>query len=465
MGRGFQLIMTDYPWNFIEDAHLYTPQYVPSAADRPFFQPSDALPGAQQIWDPSLLREPGGRIFFDTTPRVVQWDRLPGNNGTLEIAPEKGGYAEAFLDAQRAFPNATWEVFPSTTADSHSSGPLNNGHPGVGCFFARSADAQKELRICRIAQMNGGRDVTVHVTIREQGVVTYDNSTDVHHNVVTGLGDAFRIVLVQSGPRTRVSLMTGNAVLPDGTMGWIQHAVNATRGNGAVFFVNGALVKQGLSATNEAIFTGTTLNGQPVTLAQLQQNGARIRDLSFCLDGSCRHLTRPSHDTTRRQGGAIWVGVHETEGRVFGQWRTLYTTDRFEVATSGLGQVPVYEKFELNRSAGTNFVPLYRCVDWRRDYHQHWLSTDGTCPNPNTKEAFAQSAGIMGYISTVQQPGMAPLWHLRKGTQNAGSADTHDHYFAVGDAQRNVKQNNEGYSLVGTTPVGYVYTPATLPVP
>jgi hypothetical protein len=86
-----------------------------------------------------------------------------------------------------------------------------------------------------------------------------------------------------------------------------------------------------------------------------------------------------------------------------------------------------------------------------------------SCPNPNTKDPFAQSAGIMGYISTQQLPGMLPLWHLRKGTQNAGSADTHDHYFAVGDTQRDVKQNQEGYTLVGIAPIGYVYTPATLP--
>ena len=82
--------------------------------------------------------------------------------------------------------------------------------------------------------------------------------------------------------------------------------------------------------------------------------------------------------------------------------------------------------------------------------------------NPNTKEAFAKNAGRIGYIATIQLPGTQALWHLRLGTHNNASGDTHDHYFAVGDAQRDVKINS-GYSLVGVQPVGYVYTPSSLP--
>ncbi|HXJ39193.1 MAG TPA: Ca2+-dependent phosphoinositide-specific phospholipase C [Bryobacteraceae bacterium] len=466
VSQGYQLLMTDYPWNFIEDAKAtaLNPLHVPSIADHAFFEAAD-VSGKIRNWDPSLLREPGGRITFDTSPRFLQNDRLSDASGTLEQDPAKKGYGEAFKDFPRGVPPMTWEIFPSTTSDSHSSGPRNNGHPGEGCFFARSIDARDELRVCRIAQMNDARDVAVRVTIKEGGSITYDNLTNVHRNVVTGLGDAFRIAiwLDFANDRSRVSVMTGNAVLPDDSMDWIQHTVNSTRGNGAEFFVHGILSRQGLSATNEVIFTGTTLNGQTIALNQLTKSGSYINDLSYCLDAGCRHASRPSHEVIRRQGGTVWVGVHETEGRVFGQWRTLYTTDRFEVSTSGLGQFPVYEKFLLAQMPGTNFTPLYRCVDWRRDYHQHWLSPDGACPNPNTKEPFAQNAGMLGYISTQQLAGMAPLWHLRKGTQNAGSADTHDHYFAVGDAQRDVKRDQEGYTVVGTVPIGYVYTPATLP--
>src|SRR5262249_34404416 len=157
--------------------------------------------------------------------------------------------------------------------------------------------------------------------------------TNGHRNVVTGLGDAFRIViwLDFANGRTRLSVMTSKTVLPDGSMDWIQHTVNSTRGNGAEFFVQGVLSRQGLSPTNEVIFTGTTLNGQNITLNQLTQSGSYINDLSYCLDSACRHASRPSHEMIRRQGGVVWVGVHETEGRVFGQWRTLYTKDHFEV--------------------------------------------------------------------------------------------------------------------------------------
>ena len=460
---GYQMLMTDYPWNFLEDDSLKNPGYVPSAVDRPSFQPHDAITSMPQQWDPSLLREQGGRIFFDTAIRYTAADRLT-DTGILEVAPDKTGYAEAFVDVTDSSSRA-WEVFPSTTAVTHGAGPRNNGAPGTGCFFARSPDGASEVRVCRIALMNGGRDVAVHVTVRDQGAVVYDNTSTVHKNVVTNtLGDAFRVVVTPGEGRTQVSVMTANVVAPDGTMWWVQHPVNAARGgNNASFYVSGRLTRQGLAADHEVVFTGTTLDGQPVTLAQLQTSGGRVRDESFCLDNSCRQMGSPSHLMTRRSGGTIWVGVHETEGRVFGQWRTLYTTDRFEVATSGLGQLPRYEKFELSQFPKAGYTALYRCVDWRRDYHQHWLSTDGSCPNPNTKEPYAKSAGIVGYIATTQQPNMQPLWHLRKGTQNAGSADTHDHYFAVGNTERDIKQNNEGYSLVGTTPVGYVYTPATLP--
>ena len=464
--RHYQMIMTDYPWNFIEDYKLWNPSYAPSAADRPFFQMSDAI-GGPQTFDPDTLVEPGERIFFDTAPRFTAPDRWHDGVGAREVAPEKTGSAEALLGPTVARIATTWEVFPSTTAESHSHGPRNNGEPGTGCFFARSADLQNEVRVCRVADMNGGRDVTVHVTVREQGVVTYDNQANVHKNVVDAfstLGDAFRIEVLPDRSGTEVSLMTSNTVLPNGGMEWVLHPVNKARGTGRTFMVNGILSQQGLSATNEVVFTGTTLNGQPLRLAQLQQkNGARIFDLSFCLDGSCRHSTRPTHEIIRRTGGNVWVGVHETEGRVFGQWRTLYTTDRFEVTTSGLGQFPRYEKFEVAQYPSSGFVPLYRCVDWRRDYHQHWLSIDVSCPNPNTKEAFAQNAGLMGYISTQPLPGTQPLWHLRKGTHNAGSADTHDHYFAVGDGERDIKRDQEGYSVVGSAPVGYVYTASTLP--
>jgi len=466
ISQGFQMLMTDYPWNFIEDiwrTSPLNPKGAPTRVDKPFFEQADTDPQMVHSWDQSLLVEPGERILFDTAPRFIEFDRLSDSAGTLENNPAKTGYAEAFIDEKRTVSNSAWEVFPSTTSDTHGAGPRNNGRPGIGCFFARSSDAQSELRICRVAQMNGGRDVTVHTTVKEHGVVTYDDSTNVHKNVVTGLGDAFRIVLSLQEGATRVSVMTGNAVLPDGTMDWIQHPVNTLRGNGATFLIHSLLSRQGLAANNEVLFVGTKLNGQPVTLSQLTTTGGRVVDLSFCLDGSCRRYAAASHEMLRRAGNAVWVGVHETEGRVFQQWRTLYTVDRFEVTTSGLGRFPVFEKFELSKFPRASFVPLYRCVDWRRDYHQHWLSTDGTCPNPNTSEAFAQSAGIIGYISTQQLPGMQPLWHLRKGTSNAGSADTHDHYFAVGDAQRDVKKNNEGYSLVGGAPVGYVYTPTTLP--
>jgi hypothetical protein len=131
-----------------------------------------------------------------------------------------------------------------------------------------------------------------------------------------------------------------------------------------------------------------------------------------------------------------------------------------------LYQYQTFDKFLVKKDTpqpGTKMTALYRCVDWRRDYHQHWLSTDPACPNPNTKEPYAKTGGRVGYVATVAVPGTQPLWHLRKGTHNAGSADTHDHYFAVGNAQRDVKIKKEGYNLVGNAPIAWVYMKGQLP--
>jgi hypothetical protein len=477
LSRGYQLIMTDYEWNFINDVRRNVPGSFPwpSLVNRPFFEAADVIPGASRQWKEAALTEPGNRIYFNTTNRFVEADRIDPGSGTRETDPTKMGHAEAFIDQPegpaRERSVEDWEVFPSTTMISHGAGPQNDGTPGDGCFVARSFDSRNEVDVCRVVETNGGRDVAVHLTVRQNGQVKYEDRSKLHKNVVRdqSLGDAFRVRLTRliHERATIVEIWTANSVAPDGSMEWVRHPVHSALAGGSDIRVGGLLSRQGLAQWNDGVFTGTKLNGADVTLPQFNTKGHAVVDLSWCVTGSCRQSPRPTHETIRSSTtGTAFVGVHETEGRVFGQWRTLYTTDRFEVATSGLYQFQNYNKFLLMKDdppPGAPFVQLFRCVDWRRFYHQHWLSIDPSCPNPNTKEAYAQNAGRMGYIATKALAGTQPLWHLRKGTHNDGSADTHDHYFAVGNAQRDTKIQQEGYGLVGNVPVGFVYTDGSLP--
>jgi hypothetical protein len=135
--------------------------------------------------------------------------------------------------------------------------------------------------------------------------------------------------------------------------------------------------------------------------------------------------------------GGTYARVHEAKGQVFGeQDRHVYTSDRFEATTSGLTQSFTDSKFVLRTDApDASWATVYRCVDWRRDMHTFWLSTSPACDNSGDDPG--QRNGAIGFISTVNRPNMAPLFHLRRGTHNATGVgtgtpehDTHDHVFA-----------------------------------
>jgi hypothetical protein len=229
---------------------------------------------------------------------------------------------------------------------------------------------------------------------------------------------------------------------------------------------------QGLEQFGDGVFTGTRLNGQPLKYSELSlvsqypdnRPTGYTYDLSYCgSDGSaCTPRTYGPHDSVS-VNGVQYARVHQAHGnRYGGQDRTLYTTSRLEATTSGLPDF-VDTKFLLRASPPDNtWLPLYRCIDWRRDMHVYWLSTTPACNNSGDDPG--QPNGILGYLSTVKLPNTLPLYHLRKGTENATGIgtmtpehDTHDHYFAVGDGDK----QKSGYSLFGDQPLGYVY--ASLP--
>jgi len=66
------------------------------------------------------------------------------------------------------------------------------------------------------------------------------------------------------------------------------------------------------------------------------------------------------------------------------------------------------------------------------------------------------NGGVAGFIGTRStNPKMMPLYHLRKGTHNAGSDNTHDHYYALGDAERDAVKASDGYEVAEL--VGWVF--------
>ncbi len=481
VSKGWQIVMTDYPANFILDVRSVRSPQIPSRVDQPFFHAAEVGLPSKNNFAPNALIEPGSRIYFDTANRITDYDLLDISEGEALIHgakhtndPTKRGAAKLVRVApqREREPVEDWEVFSSTSMVGHSAGPLETTPFGEGCIdVGSSADYSGDLlRVCRNPVSTDDRLVNVEVTTWLSGKIFYSKQTALPHHIVqtAPIGDALRVRVDRTGNGTTISVFTAAEMNPDGSPLWIPYPDNP-------FHFTRDLAIQGLFQVNDGVFTGTRLNGRLIpfsefNLAQIFPGGATAGtayDLSFCTDGSCRGQPLDSHESVSTgRGGDSYIGIHETEGSVYDQWRTLYTTDVFEVRSSGLNQFPVFNKFMLlksNPKPGKPMTPLYKCIDWRRDYHQHWLSTDQSCPNPNTKEPYARSGGQIGYIATRPLPETQPLWHLRKGTQNAGSADTHDHYFAVGNAQRDVKINKEGYSLVGPAPVGWVYVQGALP--
>jgi hypothetical protein len=435
----YQQYQTDFPWNTIFSRKPLSTVSL-SVPEQPFFERAQILKNSvRHQFDPNALREPGARLYFSHDDPLNPVDASITSSADTD-----------------------WQVQPSTTTVTHDGVLQPQAQPGsLGCLFARAPRSGDQVEVCRKTLGSSNRAVQIIVSVTEAGVVRQTTYTVPHQEPnYRDVGDLLKMQVVSGGRVVR--LWTSGTMGPDGTPRWNRLPI------GDLSF-RWPLTTQGLRALGDVLFVGPRFNGQLVTRSFFPSITVErlVQDLSWCIDGACIQAYRPDHiDLSTDRSGAAYVGVHESEGRVFGQWRTLLTTDRFEVTNSGLYQFQTFNKFLLLRDdpkAGEPMTALYGCVDWRRDYHQHWVSTDPSCTNANTKDPYAENEGRIGYIATTQLPGTLPLWHTRKGTQNDGSADTHDHYFAVGDSQRNVKIQNEGYELVGNAPVGWVYTKGKLP--
>jgi hypothetical protein len=474
VSQKLQILMTDYPWNFITDAQYgapLNPAKLPSRPDRPFFERADTDTGVRPLACKDDLREPGSRIYFNTAERFVNSDVLAAAAGRLEKDPAKTGFGEAFLarpDQPTNVNTDVWEVYPATTIDSHGKGPLNASRPArysKGCFFARNDPGATEMiTVCRYPAGNDKRNVFVEVGMQRAGKPFESFNDLVPHNTAGGRpGDSFRIVVERLFPSrtTAVQVFTANAVGPDGSVLWQLHPLHDRLGP-RIFFST-LLTRQGLRQEGNGVFTSTRLNGRPVPLSSLTVLGSHVADLSWCDDGSCRFARPLSPETVVTHSGVKYVEVHEATGKVFGQPRTLLTTDGHELFAGGLTASRAARKFLLRRDPpgfGTPWAAVHRCVDWRENIHMSWIDTDPGCPND--RGAPGLDGGVLGFIAT--DPAMRnvqPLWHLRlEATSHGESAD--DHLFAVGDGER-AAGLARGYKQVGAGPVGFVNTDAFPP--
>jgi hypothetical protein len=466
VASGFQMLMTDYPVNFASDVAPWNPSGLPSNVGHPFFEAADVGMATTRHFPLDALREPGQRIYFDTTNRNTNFDITDPAAENMTADPNKLGQARLVRPAPSASvePFDDWEVFPATSMTGHSQGPLETTPFGTGCVDAGSADGADLIRVCRRPNADDQRSVAVTVNIIQGGTQTDYNETLVHPNVIQGqpFGDALRLFVARGGASTTVTVLTAAEMTPGGSPRWSPYSAGP-------WTFGQDLPIQGLVQIGDGLFAGTRLNGAPIHFSDFTPDAtfpSYSLDVSFCTDGSCRGVPLPSPETVVVGADeATYVGVHEVEGPVFnGQWRTLYTTNRFEVVAGGLHQYPAMNKFFLRRNRlDATWQPLYRCIDWSRDIHSYWLDVDPSCPNDSGLDA--RSSGVMGYLSTQPLAGAQPLYHLRKGTYNAITLgpNTYDHYFAVGDAQRQAKLGM-GYSDVAPAgwtgplpqPLGYV---------
>jgi hypothetical protein len=510
VASGFQLFMTDFPANFISDFFQHEGPDLPSRVDRPFFEAYDVGLGARREFPYDSLREPGQRIYFETGQRWL--DRASVEAGTprrahdlrkgdedqlvLENDPLKQGEARLMRTAppRAEEPVEDWEVAPSTSMETHTDPaevqadkhpPLELTPFGKGCFVAESklnASVNRDgdfVQLCRDVSSDNARDVYVEVTAHGGSAGdSFHKREQLHLHVVQGqaLGDVLRVRVDRGGAGTTVTLWTAAEANPDGTL--FYQPLDA-----GPFHFDTDLIEQGLLQENDGVFTGTRLNGGPLDFAQFravsrlgaEQPVGHITDLSYCgADGqACRPRAYGRRETIQTPDGD-YVRVHQAHGELFkNQARTLYTTNRFEAYSSGLGEVTEGKLLLRNAAPDASWAPVYRCVDWHRDMHVYYLSLSLGCENPGGDRGMPSGGEdylpdpdgggrhVLGYISRTPGPGLVPVYHLRDGTGNATDGhNTHDHLYAVGDADRDAwKARNTEFQNLGI----FGYAPESLP--
>jgi hypothetical protein len=286
------------------------------------------------------------------------------------------------------------------------------------------------------------------------------------------VGDLLRVVVTRTlmpTPTTTVDVFTAGVLSPDGSPVWNKLTTMsvaedlAWQGIGIV--ATGPMGQAVAPSGAAVVFSGLRRNGTFVTSTDLPAvwPGGVLVDGVWCLDGSCHLFPLPSHDELRYSQKLPLRAVHEAHGEVFGhQARSLYTPNRYEALAGGLHVSQKLEKFfvfvDNPLPSSSLFTPLYGCIDWRRDYHAYWLARAPNCAIAS-QPGGGQVVRLLGYVATDLTSGSTPLIHLRAGTQNSGTDDTSDHYYAVGE-QDAVGAEARGYTRVER--LGYVWEASAL---
>jgi hypothetical protein len=438
-----QIIMTDYPWHsIIDDPKNHPGNPVPTLAARAFFQECDVFHDAQHpcVYNEQALTEPGNKLFLRSLGAA--FIRI-GNNGLHD-----------------------WETQPSGTVHSHSDDKhadtdlLPFGVPNAkGCLFA--SDNSHEYSICRwVDSGHDPRQVHIVTTKIENGVETaWDHSVDSQRILPDQLGEFLRMTVNNSDSGCEVQFYTAAVIGPNGNPIW------NLMPDGDFVLPGVFLPIQGIKG-NDILFAGTRRDGADLQVSDFTTRPATLVDQSFCLDGSCRGDAQLASHLTLSQtyDGTPLLNVNEAWGQVYGgQMRHVYTTDRYEALVSGLDNQNM-DKFLIAELPGADRTALYRCMDMGKDYHTFYLSKDPSCPN--TAGPSGMSGGAIGYIytSTSGFDHRKPLFHLRKGTHNAGDSNTHDHVFAVDVSEQAYWMSpDQGYDMVEM--IGYVLTPDSAGLP
>ncbi len=511
--HGWQILMTDFPANHISDFRWRIEgdqPIIPSRVDHPYFEGYDVGEGDKRHFPIDTMREPGQRIYFDTATRVIDahaagdhspprfsYDRFNLENTTRESDFHKRGSGQLLrvAGARASEPVDDWEVFPSTSMETHTDSLIGFHQKllqltpfGRSCFVAEnqpSAMTQPDgewLQLCRVVHSDNERSVSITLTghSRVEGNLIESWQLDPHLVQGESKGEALRVYIDRHNEGSTVLLMSAAEMNPDGTPGWQGLPRSSLR-------FGSDLVRQGLLQEGAGVFVGTRLNYAPVDFADFRlvspgdENipGGHAYDLSYCgADGSaCAARAHAPRELVSMADGE-YVRVHQATGKLFrGQERTIYTTNRYEMRSSGFYEL-AESKFLLRTSpADASWAPVYHCVDWRRDMHIHYLSTSPACDNNGDDHGkpyggpdyLPDGPGgpqrVMGYLSRVPRAGFQPVYHMRTDTENATGEsrtpthDTHDHVFAVGDADKHGWEQR-GYSPYGDV-FGYVAVTTT----
>jgi hypothetical protein len=407
---GTQLILTDFPWHFGFDdqARSLDPLRAPTQANRGFFDACEMKAGSMVPvpackFAREALIEPGARL-------------LTGS-----------GWTDASVTSPLIGVDY-WESEPSGTGPTHDNKLPPFGMPGsFGCLFASTPTGENRFSICRQSELDKVRTVHVFGGATFWGKTTnFDYQLPGQHSEQTDIGELLRLAVYRNAFGTTVYIATAATVGPSGQPVW-----NAPPQN-SFSFPGVFLTVSGISSVGETLFTRTLHNGQLMfkgDFARISNN--LFEDQSACGDGRCVSAPQPAHEhQVVGVDGRSYVGVHEATGTVFNQPRHLYTTDGYELETGGLIDWRWADKFYLHAGA-PDFAEatVYRCVDWRSNYHTHWLSTNASCPNNRGPQGL--NAGAIGNIATQAGGARVPVWHVRKGTFNSGSENTHDHVYVI----------------------------------